>query len=318
MRTTLSSNEETWTVDDMPELLGRRIVVTGANSGIGLEATRNLHRRGAHVVMACRNMGKARAVADAIERGGGPGTLEVYRLDLADLVSVRAFAETMLQSGRIIDVLMNNAGVMALDRSRTVDGFESQFGTNHLGHFALTGLLMPIIGGENGGRIVTVTSIAHRSGQVHLDDPYYERRRYSRWGAYFQSKLANVHFGLELDRRLRMSASSVLSVLAHPGTARTELGKNGSAATNIVMRRLTPVMMRSGVQGCEAQLRAAVDPAVVGGEMYGPRWMAFGPPQVEVPSRRGRDAEAARRLWEFSERATGVVYRLGGSGTSSR
>jgi len=148
-------------------------------------------------------------------------------------------------------------------------------------------------------------------GRVRLDDPHFERRRYSRWGAYFQSKLANVHFGLELDRRLKAAGSSIRSVLAHPGTARTELGKNGTSTTNVVMRRLTPVLVRTGVQGCEAQVRAAVEEAVVGGEMFGPRWMAFGAPKLEVPARRGRDEEAARLLWETSERATGVVFPIG-------
>lgn len=297
-----------WTVSDLPDLRGRTVVVTGANSGIGLESTRNLHRAGATVVMACRNMDKARVAADTIRGEGGRGDLDVRELDLADLGSVRNFARSLAEEGRTIDVLMNNAGVMALDRSRTVDGFESQFGTNHLGHFALTGLLLPIIGGQDGGRIVTVSSIAHRPGRVRLDDPHYERRRYSRWGAYFQSKLANVHFGLELDRRLRASGSRVRSILAHPGTARTELGKNGTSTTNVVMRRLTPVLVRTGVQGCESQLRAAVDPSATGGDMFGPRWMAFGPPRLEVPARRGRDDEAARILWELSERETGVRY----------
>lgn len=297
-----------WTVSDLPDLCGRTVVVTGANSGIGLESTRNLHRAGATVVMACRNMDKARVAADTIRGEGGRGDLDVRELDLADLGSVRNFARSLAEEGRTIDVLMNNAGVMALDRSRTVDGFESQFGTNHLGHFALTGLLLPIIGGQDGGRIVTVSSIAHRPGRVRLDDPHYERRRYSRWGAYFQSKLANVHFGLELDRRLRASGSRVRSILAHPGTARTELGKNGTSTTNVVMRRLTPVLVRTGVQGCESQLRAAVDPSATGGDMFGPRWMAFGPPRLEVPARRGRDDEAARILWELSERETGVRY----------
>ena len=297
-----------WTVTDLPDLRGRTVVVTGANSGIGLESTRNLHRAGATVLMACRNMDKARVAADTIRGEGGRGDLDVRELDLADLGSVRDFARSLTQEGRTIDVLMNNAGVMALDRSRTVDGFESQFGTNHLGHFALTGLLLPIIGGQDGGRIVTVSSIAHRPGRVRLDDPHYERRRYSRWGAYFQSKLANVHFGLELDRRLRASGSRVRSILAHPGTARTELGKNGTSTTNVVMRRLTPVLVRTGVQGCESQLRAAVDSSATGGDMYGPRWMAFGPPRLEVPARRGRDEEAARSLWELSERETGVRY----------
>jgi protochlorophyllide reductase len=299
-----------WKVTDLPDLRGRTVVVTGANSGIGLESTRNLHRAGATVVMGCRNLGKARAAAGLIQGEGGRGELDVRELDLADLDSVRDFARSLAEEGRTVDVLMNNAGVMALDRGRTADGFESQFGTNHLGHFALTGLLLPIIGGDDGGRVVTVSSIAHRPGRVRLDDPHFERRRYSRWGAYFQSKLANVHFGLELDRRLRASGSSVRSVLAHPGTARTELGKNGTSTTNVVMRRLTPVLVRTGVQGCEAQLRAAAEPSATGGEMYGPRWMAFGSPRIEVPARRGRDEEAARRLWELSERETGVRYPL--------
>lgn len=297
-----------WTVSDLPDLRGRSIVVTGANSGIGLEATRNLHRAGATVVMACRNLSKAQVAADGVRRAGGAGELVVRELDLANLGSIRAFARSLTEEGRTIDVLMNNAGVMALDRGRTVDGFESQFGTNHLGHFALTGLLLPIIGGDDGGRVVTVTSIAHRPGRVRLDDPHFDNRRYSRWGAYFQSKLANVHFGLELDRRLRASGSRVRSILAHPGTARTELGKNGTSTTNVVMRRLTPVLVRTGVQGCEAQLRAAVDHSATGGDMYGPRWMAFGSPRLEVPARRGRDARAARRLWELSERATDIRY----------
>lgn len=307
----MDAEQRTWNVGSIPDLGGRLVVVTGANSGIGREATRVLHRCGADVVMACRNTVKAEAAAEEIRRAGGAGELVVSPLDLADLSSVRAFADRSIAKGRVIDVLMNNAGVMALDRGRTVDGFESQFGTNHLGHFALTGLLLPILGGPGGGRVVTVSSIAHRVGRVRLDDPHFERRRYSRWGAYFQSKLANVHFGLELDRRLKAAGSSIRSVLAHPGTARTELGKNGTSTTNVVMRRLTPVLVRTGVQGCEAQVRAAVEEAVVGGEMFGPRWMAFGAPKLEVPARRGRDEEAARLLWETSERATGVVFPIG-------
>ena len=303
--------EQSWTVDSMPDLSGRRFVVTGANSGIGLETTRNLFRRGALVVMACRNNEKAEAARSELLSAGGSGELQVRQLDLSSLQSVRQFSHDLLDVGAPIDVLMNNAGVMAVDAGRTVDGFEIQFGTNHLGHFALTGLLLPLIGGVDGGRIVTVSSIAHRSGQVHLDDPHCDRRRYNRWGAYFQSKLANIHFGLELDRRLRAGGSAVRSVLAHPGTARTELGKNGTSATNVVMRRFTPVLVRTGVQGCESQLRAAVDPSLAGGEMIGPRWMAFGAPVLETPSRRGRDLDAARKLWEYSERATGITYPFG-------
>lgn len=302
------SRETEWSTNVMGDLRGRRYVVTGANSGIGLETTRNLYRNGASVVMACRNVGKAESAREGITAGGGSGELEIRELDLSRLDSVRDFAAAMLRDGKGVDVLMNNAGVMAVDAGRTDDGFEIQFGTNHLGHFALTGLMLPLIGGVDGGRIVTVSSIAHRSGNVRLDDLHFDRRRYSRWGAYFQSKLANIHFGLELDRRLRAVNSSVKSILAHPGTARTELGKNGTSTTNVVMRRFTPILVRTGVQGCEAQLRAAVDESAVGGHMYGPRWMAFGPPRVEVPSRRGRDVDAAKRLWDYSEAATGVTY----------
>ena len=297
-----------WTVADIPDLSDRTFVVTGANSGIGLETTRNLHRRGATVIMACRNRDKADSASEAIRRSGAPGILRVVDLDLSSLASIERFARTLTDDGLVIDVLINNAGVMATDRGRTADGFETQIGTNHFGHFALTGRLLPLIGGRDGGRVVTVSSIAHRSGRMHLDDLHCDRRRYSRWGAYFQSKLANVLFGLEFDRRLRAAGSSIRSIVAHPGTARTELGKNGSSTTNVVMRRFTPVLVRTGVQGCEAQLRAAVDAGAVGGEMYGPRRMAFGAPVVETPSRSGRDLDTARRLWEISERATGVSF----------
>ena len=299
--------KDAWSVDDINDLSGKTFVVTGANSGIGLETTRNLHRHGATVIMACRNLDKAqRAVAD-IEASGGRGVLRVIHLDVSDLSSVERFAAELVAEGSTVDVLINNAGVMATDRGRTVDGFETQIGTNHFGHFALTGRLLPIIR----DRVVTVSSIAHRSGRVHLDDLHCDRRRYSRWGAYFQSKLANVLFGLELDRRLRGGGSTIRSIVAHPGTARTELGKNGTSTTNVVMRKFTPVLVRTGVQGCEAQLRAAIDPDARGGTMYGPRLMAFGAPVIETPSRAGRDPDTARRLWEISERETGVVFDIG-------
>jgi len=299
-----------WTTADIPDLEGRTVVMTGANSGLGLESTRNLARARATVIMACRNAEKAtRAVAD-IRASVPDAQIVVQQLDLASLASVRSFSEALLTAGTPIDILMNNAGLMALDESRTVDGFETQIGVNHLGHFALTGLLLPLVAAAPNGRIVAVSSDGHRPGKIHLDDLMCDQRRYSRWGAYFQSKLANLLFTSELDRRLRKAQSSTIAVAAHPGMAKTELGKNGKSVTNVVMRRATPVLIRTGVQGCESQLRAAVDLGVRAGEYYGPRFHAFGHPVLETPSRRARDVADAQELWELSERLTNVTYQF--------
>jgi NAD(P)-dependent dehydrogenase (short-subunit alcohol dehydrogenase family) len=197
---------------------------------------------------------------------------------------------------------------MALDQSRTEDGFETQIGVNHLGHFALTGLLLPSLMKRANSRIVNVSSMGHIPGKVHLDDLMCDRRRYSRWGAYFQSKLANILFTNELERRLRETSSTTIALAAHPGTARTELGKTGTSTTNFVMRRLTPVLTRTGVQGCEAQVRAMVDPNATGREYYGPKYQMFGAPVKVTPSKRARNMSDARRLWEMSEELTGVKY----------
>jgi NAD(P)-dependent dehydrogenase (short-subunit alcohol dehydrogenase family) len=199
---------------------------------------------------------------------------------------------------------------MALDQSRTEDGFETQIGVNHLGHFALTGLLLPSLMKRPNSRIVNVSSMGHIPGKIHLDDLMCDRRRYSRWGAYFQSKLANILFTNELERRLRETSLTTIALAAHPGTARTELGKSGSSATNLVMRRLTPVLTRTGVQGCEAQVRAMVDPSALGREYYGPKYQMFGSPVKVTPSRRARNMDDARRLWEISEELTGVRYNF--------
>lgn len=293
-----------WSVQDVPNLAGRTMVVTGANSGIGLETTRYLASAGATVVMGCRNRAKAeRAVAD-IRATTAAGDLIVLDLDLGNLASIRSFTQQLAAAAPSIDVLVNNAGVMALDRGTTVDGFETHFGINHLGHFALTHALLPAL--TSSGRVVNVSSMGHRPGRIDLDDPMYERRRYSRWGAYFQSKLANLLFTRELDRRLRVAGSDVTSVAAHPGTARTELGKLGTSVTNTIMRRFTPVLVRTGVEGALSQVRAAVDPTIGAGQLVGPRFHMFGDPVVETPSRRARNDEDARRLWDLSVALTGV------------
>lgn len=297
-----------WTPKNIPDNSGRTICITGANSGLGLEAARNLVDVGAHVIMACRNAEKAEAAAQSLR--SGKGSVEVRQLDLASLASIRQFSAQLLADGIELDGLMNNAGLMALDQSRTEDGFETQIGVNHLGHFALTGLLLPSLMKRPNSRIVNVSSMGHIPGKIHLDDLMCDRRRYSRWGAYFQSKLANILFTNELERRLRETQSTTIALAAHPGTARTELGKSGSSATNLVMRRLTPVLTRTGVQGCEAQVRAMVDPSALGREYYGPKYQMFGSPVKVTPSRRARNMNDARRLWEISEELTGVRYNF--------
>lgn len=299
-----------WSIQDVPHLAGRTMVVTGANSGIGLETTRYLVDAGATVVMGCRNRSKAeRAVADIRATTSG-GDLIVLDLDLGDLASIRTFADQLASAVPVVDVLVNNAGVMALDRGTTIDGFETHFGINHLGHFALTHALLPSLASSESGRVVSVSSMGHRPGRIDLDDPMYERRRYSRWGAYFQSKLANLLFTRELDRRLQAAGSRVTAVAAHPGTARTELGKLGTSVTNTVMRRFTPILVRTGVEGAVSQVRAAVDPTIGAGQLVGPRFHMFGDPVIETPSRRARSDDDARRLWDLSLDLTGVVAAI--------
>jgi NAD(P)-dependent dehydrogenase (short-subunit alcohol dehydrogenase family) len=302
----LSMSRTRWTTRIIPDISGQTICITGANSGLGLEATRNLVNAGAHVIMACRNVEKAEVAAQSVR--AGKGSVEVRQLDLASLASIRRFSEQLLADGIELDGLMNNAGLMALDESQTEDGFETQIGVNHLGHFALTGLLLPSLMKRPNSRIVNVSSMGHIPGKIHLDDLMCDRRRYSRWGAYFQSKLANILFTNELERRLRETSSTTIALAAHPGTARTELGKTGTSATNLVMRRLTPVLTRTGVQGCESQVRAMVDPQATGREYYGPKFQMFGAPVKVTPSKRARDMNDARRLWELSEELTGVKY----------
>lgn len=299
-----------WSIDHLAPLTQKTFVVTGANSGIGLETARYLAGSDARVIMACRNRAKAEAAVADIRSSTQSGELVVMDIDLGHLTSIGDFVEELSSAFPAVDVLVNNAGVMALDRGVTEDGFETHFGINHLGHFALTMLMLPLLEKSGQGRVVNVSSLGHRPGRIDLDDPMYERRRYSRWGAYFQSKLANLLFTRELDYRLRQHRASTLAVAAHPGTARTELGKLGTSVTNTVMRSLTPVLVRTGVEGALSQVRAAVDPTIRGGELVGPRFQMFGDPIVEIPSRRARNDQDARRLWDISCDLTGVKMPL--------
>ena len=294
-----------WSVADIPDLTGRRAIVTGANSGIGLVAARELARHGASVVLACRNMRKGEAALATVRAAGADA--ELAPLDLGDLASVRAFAAA--RAGPL-DLLLNNAGVMAPPRSETADGFELQLGTNHLGHFALTGLLLGNLQAARAPRVVTVSSVAHRMGRIDFEDLQGERR-YRRWRAYGHSKLANLLFMRELDHRARSAGSALVSVAAHPGYAATNLQFAAPPLhERLAMRVLNVVVAQSAEQGALPLLYAATVPDLPGAAYIGPdgRGEARGRPQLVSMSERAQDPDSARRLWDVSESLTGVPY----------
>lgn len=301
-----------WTAADVPDQRGRTAVVTGANTGIGFAAAKVLAERGATVVLACRNVAKAEEAAARIG-----GRVTVLRLDLASLASVREAAEELRSRYPRLDLLINNAGVVVPSRRRTEDGFELVFGTNHLGHFAFTGLVLDLLLPVPGSRVVTVSSIGHRRGEMHFADLQLEHG-FGMMRAYAQSKLANLMFTYELQRRLSASGGHTISVAAHPGNAYSDLARNVAGWQQAVASpRLRPItwwLMQPTEMGALATLRAAVDPAVRGGEYYGPpgRFQFTGYPTRVESNARSHDVAAQRRLWEESERLTGVTYRLAG------
>jgi NAD(P)-dependent dehydrogenase (short-subunit alcohol dehydrogenase family) len=287
-----------WTAADLPDLGGRIAVVTGANSGIGLVSARELARVGAHVVLAVRDQERGRTAAASIT-----GSTEVRRLDLADLASVRAFAEAWDGD---VDVLINNAGVMATPERRTMDGFELQFATNHLGHFALTNLLLPYVT----DRVVTVSSSAHRIGRIVIDDLNWQRRRYRAWAAYGQSKLANLLFTLELQRRLTAAGSSVRAYAAHPGYAATNLQSHtGNPISSLLMAIANRVVAQSDAQGALPTLFAATQD-LPGGSYVGPDGFheAHGHPTLVGRSAAAADLDTAAVLWTASEELTATTF----------
>ncbi|MGI8750229.1 MAG: oxidoreductase [Thermoleophilaceae bacterium] len=292
-----------WTAADLSSLDGRTCVVTGANSGLGLVTARELARHGARVVMAVRDTTKGDQAAAGIA-----GPPEVRKLDLADLASIHAFAEGW---GGDIDVLINNAGLMAVPESRTKDGFEMQIGTNHLGHFALTNLLLPRLT----DRVVTLSSAAHRIGKVNLHDLNWEQNDYRRWGAYGQSKLANLLFTMELERRLAEAGSGVHAYAAHPGYAATNLQhRTANAVQNAIMAVGNKVMAQSDEMGALPTLYAATQ-NLPGGSYVGPDGFQEqrGHPTLVGRSGRASDAGDARKLWDLSEELTGVSFPLEGA-----
>ena len=283
---------------------GRTAVVTGANSGLGLETSILLARGGARVILACRNRAKAETAAARV--GGGA---EVVTLDLASLESVAQAADEVKGKTSRVDFLVNNAGLMAVDQGRTADGFETQFGVNHLGHFAFTAHLLPLLTAAPAARVVNVSSMGHRAGTMDFDDLMFERRRYDRWRPYFQSKLANLLFTLELERRFRAAGVAAEALAAHPGATSTDLGQEGGGVGNVFLR-LSSGFGQPARIGALPLVRAAVDPDARGGEFYGPRYLLMGYPVRETPSRRARNSADARRLWEESEKLTGVIPQI--------
>jgi NAD(P)-dependent dehydrogenase (short-subunit alcohol dehydrogenase family) len=307
-----------WSAADIPDQSGRTAVVTGANGGLGLETARALASAGPTVVMASRNQEKAEKAAVDIRGGVPEAALELVELDLGSLASVRTAAERILADHETIDVLVNNAGVMGIPEQRTSDGFEMQFGVDHLGHFALTALLMPALLRAKAARVVTVTSTAHHMGRAVDPENPHLHGRYGPWRAYGQAKLANFHFGLGLDRLLREAGAPAASLVAHPGLSNTELqavsvAETGGGLSQRFFHGLAGSTGMSPATGALSQLRAATDPGAKGGELYGPLWVNSGPPVRKPILRRLGMKRAIDRLWLVSERETGVRLEIAGA-----
>lgn len=305
----MSARQGPWTVADVPAQGGRTAVVTGANSGIGFEAAAVLAQRGARTVLACRDTARGEAAAARIAQAAPGASVCVVPLDLAALDSVRAAAGQILATCQKVDLLINNAGVMWPAYGTTADGFELQFGTNHLGHFALTGLLLEAMLPVPGSRVVTVSSTGHRVGRIRFTDLQSERH-YGRMAAYAQSKLANLMFTYELQRRLAAAGAPTAALAAHPGVAFTELTRHLPGVLQAAYPAVGGLFTQSAAMGALPTLRAATDPAAAGGEYYGPAGLAQakGYPVRVSSTARSRDRAAQERLWAESERLTGVSY----------
>ncbi len=298
-----------WTTADIPDQTGRVAVITGSNTGLGYQTAAALAEHGAHVVLAVRNLDKGKDAAARITAESPHADVALQELDLTSLDAIRAAAQQLRSDHDRIDLLINNAGVMYTPKSTTKDGFELQFGTNHLGHFALTGLLLDRLLPVAGSRVVTVSSFGHRIlADIHFDDLQWERR-YNRVAAYGQAKLANLLFTYELQRRLALHGTTIAAA-AHPGMSDTELMRNMPTPLLSTFERIAPVVAQNPAMGALPTLRAATDPAVAGGQYYGPDGFAQtrGYPKVVGSSRKSHDVDRQRRLWAVSEKLTGVVY----------
>lgn len=297
----------TWTAKDIPDQTDRTAIVTGANTGIGFETARMLAHRGANVVLANRDPDKGKKALEAIRRDAPKASVELGELDLADLDSVARFAERFATDHQRLDLLIHNAGVMVPPLGRTRQGFELQFGTNHLGHFALAGKLLPLLMRTPEARLVVVSSGAQNAGRIDFSDLNWEGRPYNAWRAYAQSKLANMMFALELDRRVKAAGVDLRVTAAHPGWTATDLQRTAG-----VTRMLNPIFAMKPADGALPTLRAAVDPAAGGGSYWGPsRFFELnGPPAPARIPPHAKDAAVSAELWAASERLTGISYPL--------
>jgi NAD(P)-dependent dehydrogenase (short-subunit alcohol dehydrogenase family) len=301
-----------WSTADIPDQSGRVAVITGANTGLGYETAMALAAHGAHVVLAVRNVEKGKQAASRITAKNPNAVVALQQLDLTSLDAIRDAAEELKAAHQRIDLLINNAGVMYTDKDHTKDGFELQFGTNHLGHFALTGLLLDRLLAVEGSRVVTVSSVGHRIlAKIHFDDLQWERS-YNRVAAYGQAKLANLMFTYELQRRLTRKGAPTVALAAHPGGSNTELTRNIPGVIKPIADLVWPLLSQSAEMGALPTLRAATDPAAQGGQYYGPDGIGQqrGHPKVVRSSKQSHDEAQQRRLWTVSEELTGVTYPL--------
>jgi NAD(P)-dependent dehydrogenase (short-subunit alcohol dehydrogenase family) len=298
-----------WTTSDIPDLTGKVIIVTGANSGIGYEAAKEFARKGAQTILACRSVDKAQRALGQIRAEVPNATIEIMQLDLASQKSIHAFAETFKSKFDRLDVLVNNAGVMMTSYGKTEDGFERQFGTNHLGHFALTGLLIDLLKNTPNSRVVNVSSNGHRQGYMDFDNLMFENGKgYSRMDAYGRTKLANLFFTYELQRRFNSAGMNSIATAAHPGLTNTALADHLLGVK--LLRPILGRLIQNSAMGALPTLRAAIDPTAKGGQYFGPGGPGetSGYPIVVQSNRASHNESDARQLWEISEKLTGVKF----------
>lgn len=296
-----------WKAQDVAHQSGKIAVVTGSNTGIGFQVALILADKGAHVVLACRNLEKAETAREKMLKSSPHAQIFVEELDLADLSNVEAFATRLKKSHQHVDILINNAGVMIPPQSTTKDGFELQIGTNHFGHFALTSHMMPLLSAAEKPRIVTLSSIAHWSGVIDLEDINGEKKKYNKWGMYSQSKLANLLFALELDRRLKAAGSHIESFGSHPGYSNTDLQRY-----SLAWRILNPLFGIQPIKGAAPTLYAATEPDAIAHRYWGPIGLleARGWTGKAKITSRAADEEMARKLWEYSESLLGIHFQI--------
>ncbi|EFH82500.1 oxidoreductase [Ktedonobacter racemifer] len=303
-----------WTTNDIPDLRGKVALVTGGNSGLGKETVQALAARGAHVILAARNPERGEKAREEVLQSVPDASIKFMQLDLASQAAIREFAASFLETHQRLDLLFNNAGVMAIPRHETKDGFEMQFGTNHLGHFALTGLLLPLLLATPKSRVVTTSSMARAMGRVNLDD-LQSQKGYTRWSAYGQSKRANLLFAFELQRRLAATSTETISVAAHPGYAHTNLQSTSATLSNSNLElwfyeKFGAFVGQPAAMGALPQLYAGLSSDIHGGELVGPGGFSSmrGHPRVETKAQREYDRPTAERLWDASIELTGVDY----------